>query len=105
MNLKLLEIDKEQNLNNKNYLLRGIVSFKLNHYCCYFFYPENNFWLLLDDTFKKKFGSLGQILRNMVEKAEIPAILLYQESNQEFTVIESFNSFVDEVNCFNCNFF
>ena len=111
MNLMIHENNNHNTANNIYYNLRGIICFKISHYCCYFYYTKTKTWYLFDDTYTEKFSTLNQVSKNILENDGIPVILFYEETledfaalekEENFVVLEKEEDFLRSFNCFDC---
>lgn len=88
---------------SQEYVLKGIICYKENHYCCYFYYPETKCWYILDDTYTRKLNNWSHVVRNMMQYSGIPAILFYQQSEKQSTIMETDSFDLTDMNCSNCD--
>lgn len=85
-----------------NYLLKGIVCFKINHYCCYFFNSILKIWYIFDDTYSRRLKNLMEVVKNMRSNGGVPVILFLEHVGEKELTFEDIESYVDELNCSNC---
>ena len=102
LDLALFEESAGENTGNKYYMLKGIICYTLNHYCCYNYYPNQRCWQLIDDTYSKRFSSLRQVSVDILEHSGLPAIIFYEEISTQHVSLERLETLTDECNCESC---
>lgn len=86
------------------YWLKTIVSFTVNHYCCYIYFPTHKCWQLIDDTRMTKFSNITQVTNHILRTSGLPVILFYEQSTQGIS-LELGENVLEEFTCLNCTSF